>query len=203
MRVPMCAFETHDFQYQTCTGRWEHEAIAQIRPCGCAGLHTYQDFDERLKTQYPKLHLGFDRKNGRWVIYRWTPQIEHVKAGSSLPTLTHVKNYLDIVIDCKYADETPTKERGRRVTYTPRMYGQWIFAELARFDPRRMEPDMSWIGDYNLELHQKTEAAVQTKLRKEAEDLVADAMTLADRGNPWYRRKQFRQEKTVAEVATP
>jgi hypothetical protein len=108
MRVPMCEYETHEFQYQHCTGRWIYEAVAKIKPCACAGQHTYQVFEDRLRNEYPHLRLGFDRVNGRWVIYRWSHQIEDVKTGKGLPTLRYNQRYLDIVIDCKWAVEEKT-----------------------------------------------------------------------------------------------
>lgn len=202
MHVPFCNYELHYLEYRDMQHNLQVESVAMLRPClaGCA-THRANEFEEQLGRLFPGMHLGFDVKKRRWVIYRWTTETETVNAGDDLPTIKHARRHMDIVIDCKWAVERRTPEGGRRMEFHPRQFGEWILRDLARYDPRRMTPDQSWVGDELDQRSRDNEEETQKKIRKNAEDMVADMMTLADRGNPWFRKKQFRQEKTVKEVA--
>jgi hypothetical protein len=88
------------------------------------------------------------------------------------------------------------------VRYEPRMFGDWVLRELRKADPRRTTPDMGWVGDHITETGLAAEEKQRKLVESHAEAWVHDAMTLADRGNPGVLRKQFRQRKTIKEVAT-
>lgn len=195
MRPPFCDFETITCEFRNFAGNTQSDAVAIPRSCGHE--HDYLDFEETLNGLWPDLHLGFDRKRERYIVYRFSPQVIELDQIDGVK-LKWVRRFLDIVLEMKSAEIVATKNRGKRMNFYPRRFGVWALEELARFDPRRMTPDMSWVGETLDKSIVDREVAQETRLRKNSEDMVADMMTLADRGSPWFRKKQFRQRSLRA-----
>jgi len=194
VNVPFCRWEQKTIEYRNCVGRTVSDVIAW--PVECGHFHRALDFAETLERNWPQLHFGFDRRKERHVIFRWTPQITPVGSGiTEFSDLLVVENFLDIVIDMKFQIEVITKEKGRRMIFPPRNYGAWALEEIAKYDPRRLTPDSSWVSEMLDARADAAEAAAQKELRRKSEDMVNDMMSFADRGNPWFHRKQFRQRK--------
>jgi len=193
MAVPICNYEIHNSSYQRYDGKWHHEAVAMIRPCisGCAG-HAYLDFEDKLSRIHPGLHLGFDLRKQRWLIYKWSMEVEEVVAGNDLPKIRYARKFMDEVLTLEWAVAEKTAAGGRRAKFYFREFGDWVLKELAFSDPDRFTRLSGWIDRVVANKAKRDDERLEKQLRKGVQDIVDDAMTLADKGNPHFVRTAVR-----------
>ena len=177
-------------------GILHEESIAEPKPCGCAS-HDYIDFNERLQRLHPGLHLGFDLRKQRWVIYKWDSEIDRIPPSEGLPGLCYAQKILDIVMTCEVWYQVRGKDGGWRDKSRPIPFGDWVLIKIAKSATDRFVRGSGWIEREVKRIAEKNDADTQKSVRKNAEAWVNDCMSLADRGNPFFRRRQFRQRKKV------
>lgn len=199
MRPPICEYDVFRQDWKNSLGKSVWDAVATIKPCG--HVHFYTEFNERLKRFNGELNLGFDLRRCRWCIYRWAPEAEEIgKVGDG--KLGHVFRHMDLVMSLAWCIERPTAHGGRRVEFIYRHPGDWVFRHLREYKRGQLIADGTWIGDalkenYEYEFN-KAEAAKNAKIQ----DLVDDAMSIADKGNPNFVRTAIRVPELPAGVGT-
>lgn len=193
MKPPLCSYDTHRTSYRSAWGVLHEEAVAAIAPCRCLS-HPYVDFDERLQRLHPGLRLGFDMRKGRWVIYKWVNELDRAEIGGGERVAT-VSKIMDIVFTCETAIEYQGKGGGWRTRYVPLPYGDWVLIQIAKSATDRFTRGSGWVERTMLEIEKKKEDAQNKRVTANAEAWVNDCMSSADRGNPFFRRRQFRQKK--------
>jgi hypothetical protein len=196
MKPPLCSYETHYTSYRSAWGVLHEEAVATIRPCRCLS-HDYVDFDEQLGRLHPGLHLGFDLRKRRWVIYKWVNELDRAPLGNG-EFIVAVSKIMDIVFTCEVAQEYRGKEGGWRHRTLARPFGDWVLIQIAKSATDRFVRGSGWVERTLKEIGDKNQAAADKRTRKNADAWVNDCMSSADRGNPFFRRLQFRQKKVRA-----
>jgi hypothetical protein len=197
-----CWGKIHSSEYQDMLGRWRYEAIEGVEPdCSHADRHWYQDFEERLARLHPGLHLGWDLRKRRFTIFKFSPEVERLKARNGHPPIGYVHNFLDIVLDCKELVLEPF-EGGIKPRMVSRHPGDWVFHELNKSAPARFDPHGAWGSEQVTKFGEDAEAEVAAGVKEAAADYVADSMTLADKGNPAFVRTAVRVPKKSFEPCT-
>jgi len=194
VKPPLCAYETHHTSYRTAWGILHEEAVAIPQPCRCLA-HDYLDFDAQLGRLHPGLHLGFDLRKQRWVIFKWVTEIERLPATEGMPALTYAQKIMDIVFTCEVAYQIRGKDGGWRDRTRPLPFGDWVLLRIAASATDRFTRGSGWIEREFQRIGKENEAAAEKKIRSKAEAWTNDCMSSADRGNPFFRRRQFRQKK--------
>jgi hypothetical protein len=177
MKPPLCSYELHCSEWRSAWGVLHQEAVALIRPCRCLS-HDYTDFEEQLGRLHPGLHLGFDLRKERWVIYKWDREM-----------------VMDIVFTCEKAFEYRGKGGGWRTKTYPVRFGDWVLIQVAKSATDRFTRGSGWVERVMLDIEKKKEEAQSKRVTANAEAWVNDCMSSADRGSPFFRRRQFRQRK--------
>ena len=193
MIPPLCSYavEYSEFWHPE-TGQRRWAAVATIKPCGHVD-HRHQDFEAKLQRFHPELHLGFDLSTGFWVIYRHTPVPVQVKTGiEEMPVIGQVHQMLDIVYTLKWVWDERTKFDGIKRRSKYREFGDWVFRRIAAWKPKQFEADGSWFGPTMRAQAQASEEADNKERDRKIRDVVDDAMTLADSGNPRFIRTAVR-----------
>lgn len=194
-------------EYQDMLGKWRYEAIEAVNhDCVCSERHWYQTFDEKLRRLHPDLHLGWDRRRGRFVVYRFTHEPIRLKPALWPGAhLSYLNRFIDIVLECKQL-VLEDFEGGVRPRMESRLPGEWVFHELSTSSASRF--DASRPGDWGNEQIAKhadeAEAGQQKFMRDEVDAIMNDAMSIADKGNPQFVRTAVRvPEKAYATAGTP
>lgn len=190
MLSPFCCSETKGQEYKDESGRTRFEAVAMLKDCD--HLSREKEFDAKLKRFHPELHLGFDMKKGRYVIYRWVRERTRLRGGPGYPNLAAHEPVLVIVHLLKWVTRTRNANGGTVYKSHFRDFGDWVFGHLEQFKPKQFELDGDWVFPTMRDIANKNEARAQAKFRGQVEDIVGDAMTLADRGNPEFIRTAVR-----------
>jgi len=193
MKPPLCSYEMHYTSYRSAWGVLHEEAVATIKPCRCAG-HSYVDFNEQLGRLHPGLQLGFDLRKHRWVIYKFVNELARTDIGGG-DHIVSVCKIMDIVFTCEVAIEYRGKDGGWRTRTVPLPYGDWVLLRIAASATDRFTRGSGWIERTMLDLEKKKEEAQAKRVKANADAWVNDCMSSADRGNPFFRRRQFRQRK--------
>lgn len=199
LRVPMHFFdevysESEEF------GLFKWDAIAVPRKCGCAD-HFYLDFEERLQRFHPELHIGFDRKLGRWIIFRYVREPVTIDTGDEKLNVTHMHNFVTILMDLKWVFNVIGKDNANNFVTYPREPGDWVFEKLKKWKRSQFDAKTDWIRGKMLEDRAKEEETSAKELKRITSDWVGDCMSIADSGNPGFVRTAVRVDKKIPKKA--
>ncbi len=194
MNPPICKYEVLSQDWKDAHGKARWDAIATPVNCGHLGHH-YLEFQQRLTRFNEKLHLGFDLKNGYWIIYLWEPETERLEKG-----LNYVHRYLKKILTLKWVVSTRGPEGNKVYRSYFREPGEWVLGHLQSYSRDQMNGGTAWYDKEQKAIATAAEETARTERRKKVEDAVADALTLADRGDPTKIRKSVRVTKTLAEA---
>jgi len=197
MKPPLCDYEVHRTEWKDAAGRTRWDAVAMLRKCGHA--HFYSDFDERLKRFNAGLNLGFDLRNGRWCIYRWSPESESLGKREGIG---YVHRYMEIIFEMKWAVERKRKDGSKFYEFLYREPGDWVFRHLRAFKPGQLLGYNYWVGEALTEQSRAAEEKSQREIKSFVEDWTSDVMSLADRGNPEQLRTSVRVDKKPEAATT-
>lgn len=184
-------------------GLFQWDAIALPKKCPCSGLHFYNDFNERLKRFNPDLGLGFDIKNGFWVIVRWNPEAVTVNSGDKGLKVGYVHRFITVLYSMKWTFNRIGAGRENNFVTIPRDPGEWVFPILKRWTRAQMMGKPDWVRDAMLRQRDMEEEEHQAKLKAFTDGWANDVASIADRGNPLFVRTAIRVPDQYQAVKKP
>ena len=187
-----CWGETVSSKFVDMLGKDQYDAIEVVnQSCVHQERHWYQDYDLRVRSFHPDLRFGWDRVNRRFLVYKLSPGPMTISSKYEEFNLTYLHHFIDPIVECKtmIVEDWQGGARSRIERVPP---GEWIFRELARSPQNRFDPDGNYGMEQAQQIAEQGERESQKELRDKCEDIVSDAMTLADKGNPQFVRTAVR-----------